>query len=293
MFTPYIYTQQRRESVLKKQSLLCAWLDPAPFSMWRWEQWLPEWYNEEDVFKWSASYLMAVAPHVAGLKYNRKYREWVRQLTLLKKLIILAKSLDVCIIDDSKIADIGSTNDAAYWYAKELWVDMVTLAPFAWNISNTIADAKQRELWVFSMCLMSNPEYKTQKHMLVPVDADWYMSEDLHIINEQCYVYRYIHLAKEAKDACALGVVVWAPWAHNHIANKEIERIHHYLWSEQLILCPWIGAQWWNPKKLIELFGDRVMVCMSRALMFPNGSYSTPEQQADEARAWKEKFSLF
>jgi hypothetical protein len=155
-------------------------------------------------------------------------------------------------------------------------------------MSSSIADANKRDLGIFTMCLMSNPEYKTQKHMLVPVDATWYDPHDIHIFGEQAYVYRYIALAKESCDAGALGVVIGASWEHNHIQLEEIKRVYQYLWKDQLILCPWTGAQWGSPETLINQFGDRVIVCMSRDLMFPEGSSSTPDDQEKAASIWKE-----
>lgn len=60
------------------------------------------------------------------------------------------------------------------------------------------------------MCLMSNPEYQFEKHMLVPVmeDLDVYAKEDIILVEKKAYVHRYVALAYEAAASNALGVVI-------------------------------------------------------------------------------------
>ena len=199
-------SQQRLSTVEKKNSLICAGLDPAVFEMWRGEKGLGVSMIAGELHDRAMRYIDAVAPYVSGLKYNLKYRWWEGHVAVLKQLIIHAKSLDLFIIEDSKIADIGSTNDASFYRAQQLGAETITLAPYAGNMQGSITDATKRNLGVFTMCLMSNPEYANEKHTVVAVDPTLYAPEDVEEAYDKHRVDRYISLAQQANQNDALGV---------------------------------------------------------------------------------------
>jgi len=58
------------EAVNKKNSVLCAGLDPAEFEMERGEKGLPEGIDKKE---WSLRYIEAVAPYCAAIKPNIQY----------------------------------------------------------------------------------------------------------------------------------------------------------------------------------------------------------------------------
>ncbi len=280
----------------EKNSLLCAGLDPALFQMWRWEKGLPSFIqSDEQLFDRSKNYIDAVAPYVSGLKYNIKYREWVWQSKILHDLVQYAKSLWLFLIEDGKIADIWSTNDSSLYYSEQRAPDTVTIAPYAWNMKWTIQDASKRNLWVFTMCLMSSTEYNQEKHLLVPLNKNHvseYASKHILKLDWSLYMLRYHFLAYEAKKHEALWVVIGAPSEHNHIWDKEILSLSEILDDEQLVLCPWTWSQWGDPTVLLHHFWSRVVVCMSRWLMFPVWSTSTPVNQRDAAKSWRDKVNV-
>lgn len=288
----------KRLSLAKdKKSLLCAWLDPALFQMWRGEKWLPSSIKTDaQLYDRALSYIDAVSPYVSWIKYNTKYREGTWQWDVLQRLTDYSKKIWLFVVEDGKLADIWSTNDASLFYTNQRHPDTVTIAPYAGNMQWTIHDATKRNLWVFTMCLMSSPEYETEKNMLILVTStkvDRYKTNNLICIDGCWYIKRYVYLAYESRKCWALWVVIWAPSADNHISNQEIRSVADILSEDQLILCPWTWSQWGDPSVVVQYFWSRVLVCMSRWLMFPDWSLSTPDQQAAIAKYWRDKIHLW
>lgn len=273
------------EAVDRKNSVLCAGLDPAEFEMGRGEKGLPK---GADKLEWSLKYVEAVAPDCAALKPNSQYWKAVGDLDRLNQVVKLAKDKGLLVIDDSKLADIGSTNDAGIYHPKKRGFDAVTVAPYAGNMREIAEQAKKRDLGAITMCLMSNSEYKREKLMTIDVgdDIDSYSGPDML---ESSFVYRYIQLAHDAKKFGLDGVVIGVPSDKNHITNEEIEKVRQYVGDEMLVLLPGVGDQGGEASAIWKYFSkDNVAVNVGRSMMLPKGSNSTPEDQAETARHYKE-----
>ena len=279
-----------REIVEGRDSVLCAGLDPPPFSMGRGAMGLPEGTLKRD---WIFSYLDAVSPSCGAVKPNIQYWKDAGDPELLEEVYLYAQAAGLIVIEDSKLADIGSTNGAGIYYAARR-SDGVTLAPFAGNMAEACTQAADADLAIISMCLMSNPEYNNEKNKMVPVDAlpgegaDPFQQDDILTVNGSRYVPQYLHLAAAAARHGADGIVVGAPSRDNHITREEIEKVNSVTGVSRVILAPGVGAQGGEASELFEVFGrDRVMVNVGRGLMFPEGSGSTPEQQQRAAEGYK------
>ncbi|MEK6881715.1 MAG: hypothetical protein AABY22_19000, partial [Nanoarchaeota archaeon] len=73
-----------------------------------------------------------------------------------------------------------------------------------------------------------------------------------------------------------------APSKKNHIKDYEIANVAEFFAGN--ILVPGIGAQGGELELLLNYFSkERLIVNVGRALMFPNGSGSTPEDQREAA----------
>src|SRR3972149_383382 len=158
------FRQKWLAAVEKKNSVLCAGLDPADFVMGRGEKGLPEGANK---LGWALRYVQAVGPYCAAVKYNTQYWKGEDDARTLAKIGKLAHELGMVVIDDSKLADIGDTNDAGMFYTKERGADAVTYSPFPGNIREAGMQASARDIGLISMCLMSNPEYEAEKNKWV------------------------------------------------------------------------------------------------------------------------------
>jgi orotidine-5'-phosphate decarboxylase len=277
------------EAVDKKNSVICAGLDPAVFEMGRKDEGLPR-----DAYKlvWSLNYLEAVAPIAAATKPNFHYWKSESDIANLDKIFKQATQLSMVDIEDSKLADIGSTNDAGFFYAAKR-ADAVTLAPYAGNMGEAAKQAKARHLGLITMCLMTNPEYAIEKNMLVPVsDPDTYDKQDLQQIGDQLYVKRFIQLAHDANKFGLDGIVVGAPSADNHIKEEEIAKVRVYAGDKMLVLMPGIGKQKGFAQIHFKYFHkDMVIANIARQLMFPNGMNSTPEDQLAAAKKYQQDFN--
>jgi orotidine-5'-phosphate decarboxylase len=274
-----------RETVDKKNSVLCAGLDPAEFDMGRGEKGLAE-----DIVKggWALGYVDSVAPYCAAIKPNIQYWKGEGDLKALARICRHAHGLGLVVIDDSKLADIGSTNDAGVFYANQR-ADAVTFSPFAGNMREAVKQAHDREIGLIPMCLMSNPEYEREKNKLVHIiDGTGYDVNDFIDANGEDHVKQYIQLAHDADEFKADGLVIGAPSPKNHITEEEIERVRGYVMKEMLVLLPGVGAQGGEADIIWKYFGrDSVIVNVGRSLMFPKGSSSTNRDHKETAKQYQ------
>ena len=279
-------------AVEKKNSVLCAGLDPAEYKMGRSEEGLPESVKDnQDKLAWGMRYLEAVAPYCAAMKANVNYWKAEGNMESLAVLCELAQELGLVTIDDSKLADIGSTNDAGLYHAKQKGFDAVTLAPFAGNLQETVGFARERDIDLISMCLMSNPGYESVKNQWVRVeDMDNFPNPfDTVEIQGVPHVRKYLQLAHDAARYGLDGIVIGAPNKKNHLKDEEIFIARAYSRDDTLVLLPGVGAQGGEADVIWKYFDkDNVIVNVGRRLMFLKGSKSTSKQQAEAARHYKE-----
>lgn len=278
------------EAVERKNSVICAGLDPAEFKMGRGDEGLPE---GADKIRWALAYIKAVSPFVAAIKPNIQYWQKVRGMYALLRIGELARDLGLIVIEDKKLADIGATNDAGIFYASER-ADAVTYSPFAGNLEEVVKQAHARQQGLISMVLMSNPEFKEEKNMFAPVKAsEGYLDEDIIEVQRGKeivpHVFNYIRLAHLANIYGADGIVVGAPSGKNHITDDEIAKARKYAGAEMLVLTTGVGAQGGEAGAIYRHFApENVIVNVSRGLMFPNGSNSTNEEQAEAAEKYRD-----
>jgi orotidine-5'-phosphate decarboxylase len=279
------------ETVAKRNSILCIGVDPADTEMGRTDkgEGLPAGVDKRD---WTLGYIEKTAKYASGAKWNTQY--WMRNdhdIAIMNESMGLAESLGLVVIQDSKLADIGSTNDAGIFNAALRAAHAVTLAPYAGNMGEAAKQCNERGIAGITMCLMSNPEYKFVKNMWFDVSANVseYHSRDVHMIEDVPHVRNYIALARQA-DKFGLDAVIGAPSSKNHITEEEISNASRYLASPRLVLVPGIGAQGGEVAMLKNYFAaSRIIANVGRACMFPDPrkAYATPEDQADAAKHYQ------
>ena len=273
------------DSASKKNSTLCAGVDPPSYLMGRGEKGLPLGTNKRD---WVLKYIEAVSPYCAAFKPNVRYFGFEGDNELLKEMGALARDKGMVFIQDSKEADIGETNDGGIFTAALRGAHAVTLAPFAGNMEEASKQAKGRKIGLITMGIMSSPEYKFVKNMLVEVPAggEGFRPFELQKIGDETYTKFYIKQIVEANKFGVDGIVLGAPSSKNHITEGEIETISAY-YPNGLILVPGIGAQGGEVTLLAKHFSlEKIIANVGRALMFPKGANSTPEDQAAEAKMY-------
>lgn len=258
--------QKTWQKIVKdKNSLLCVGLDPAEFG-----QRDPATLKEgEDKLTWSLELVKAVAPFASAIKPNRNYyKDFSRQQ--MQELTRAIHSAGMIAIDDAKIADIGSTVDAGIYHTSAEGFDAVTFAPFAGNTEEASASAMKHSVALINLVLMSNPEFATTK--------DGTMNGKKG----------FAHLASEsAKHAGVQGIVIGAPSESNHITSADIEIIKSHV-SDKLVLMPGIGAQGGDAKKVLDAFGDNVIVNVGRAIFQSDDPAKAAETYRDQINSMRQ-----
>ncbi len=276
-------------AVDRNNSVLCAGLDPAEFAMGRGLKGLPDHIMKRG---WSLAYVEAVAPFVAAIKPNFQYWKNNGDVMTLREVIELAHSKGLVVIDDSKLADIGSTNDAGVYYSKKSGFDAVTVAPYAGNMGECAEQGSVRDIGIITMCLMSNPEYAGEKNMLMPISGEesfGFEREDVFIFNGQHYVKRYVDLASKASVHDLDGIVIGAPSPKNHLTDEELAKARQYSGSGRLVLLPGVGAQGGEAEAIWKYFAnDAVIVNVGRSLMFPGRNTAGKGEHAAAAKHYME-----
>lgn len=245
--------------VQKKNSILCVGLDPAEPGQradFVWERLL----NGTSKLDACLEFVSEVAPYSAAIKLNRNYvKDFSR--SEMRRLNDCIHELEMLSIDDCKLADIGETNDAAFFHAAAEGFDAVTFAPFPGNLREATTQAQKRGLGLIALVLMSNPEF-----------------EDVKNLKTTTGLY-FEHLAQEVAVAGTDGMVIGAPSAKNHLSVEELDRVKE-LAPDALVLMPGVGAQGGEADEVIRRFGDRVIANVGRTIM-----YSTnPAQEAKKYR---------
>ncbi|MBI4152904.1 orotidine-5'-phosphate decarboxylase [Candidatus Woesearchaeota archaeon] len=251
------FTQKWHQAVQKKNSILCIGLDPAEQRQ-RNDDTIPRGTSKLD---WCLNIIDQVAPFAAAVKPNRKY---IKDLSRedVKKITGRIHQHDMLAIIDSKMTDIGETNDAALFHAQQEGFDAITFAPFGGNMKEAVMQAHARNLGLIALVLMSNPEFEQIKNATING------------------MKAYEFFATQVTECDADGMVIGAPSDKNHITKEEVKRVKA-ITRNKLVLMPGIGAQGGDAEEIIELFGDNVIANVGRAVIYA-------QNPAEEARKYKE-----
>lgn len=258
--------QKKWHEVRERQgSNVVAGLDPALFLMGRGAKGLPEGAHFRD---WCVAFIDAVAPYVAGIKLNQAYFQGVGQRGALEEIMHVIHDHKLVVISDNKIADIGSTNDAWIFYTKRFHFDALTTAPYAGNIEATVRGAHDRNIGIITMGLMSNAEYQTEIYYTHPETG------------EPLWKSR----VRRALEASADGIVIGGTYTKDDPAFMECLEMTNE--SELLYLIPGIGEQGGGVADFLAsgIRPEKCMISSSRSVMFPRGSLSTPNDQAEAVK---------
>jgi len=293
------FRREWKKTAGEKNSVLCAGADPPEDAMGR-EEGLPKGVDKLD---WTLKYLEAVAPYCAAVKLNIQYWKASGNMDELAIIVDRAHDLGMVVIDDSKLADIGLTNDAGFFHAKDKNFDAITFSPFAGNIDEAVGMADKYGMGLISMCIMSNPEYEAEKNKLVNVEADVDSYREVDLVYAELlreregtpavrrvpHVRQYIQLAHNAEKYGA-EIVLGAPSELNHIKESEVADVAYYVGEDTLVLQPGVGGrQDGNVKLTWKYFGkDEVIVNVGGGLMFAKGRNTTHAQQAESAKEWSD-----
>lgn len=250
--------QQARD---QKNSLLCVGIDPAEAGQ-RQQSTLAA---GQDKRAWCLKIIEQTGPFASAIKINRNY---VKDLSRqdLRYLNDAIHAQGAVSIDDSKIADIGSTNHAALFHAKEEGFDAVTFAPFPGNIAETAAYGQELGIGVIMLVLMSNPEFAWIKSASIAGEAF------------------YKKLASAVSEHHIDGLVVGAPSANNHITSDDLTAIKQRIGTRSVVLVPGVGAQGGDAAPILAAFGQQSLINATRSICFAADPAAEAKRIRDELR---------
>ncbi len=283
----YNFREAWLESVDRKNSILCAGVDPAEYAMGRSEKGggLPAGISKRDfVFR----FLEAVEPYISAFKPNARY---IEDNALWCEMGAFAQDKGLVMIQDSKEADIGATNDAGIFRAAIRGAHAVTLAPFAGNMKEAAVQGVDRNIGLITMGLMSSPDYAKVKNMWVDIldDVSNYDHADVKMIDGIPHARFYMVQVRDASRFGLAGIVLGAPSATNHITSAEIQRVKRYSDPKLLKLVPGLGAQGGEVSTLTKYFNPLELIPnVARASMFPKGQYSSTEDWVATAKNYRD-----
>ena len=255
----------------KKNSNICAGLDPSVYEMGRGEKGLAK---GVDKLEWSLQYIETVAPYVSAIKPNAGSWGGAGDRLALKKVVDKIHEMGLLAIVDAKIADLGFTNDSWLYDYKQLGFDACTTAPYAGNIEDIVDFAKNRDIGIITMGLMSNPEYKTE----------------MNFKNDQGEKL-WVNRVKRGLQAGADGLVVGGTYTNQ---DKDfMEFVGMTKGKDVIYLIPGIGAQGGKIEEFLAsgIEPEKCIINSGRGVMFPDGSNSTSLEQAEAAKKLRDKFN--
>jgi len=250
------YLKARKE----KQSILCVGLDPA-LSEQRRSDTIPGKYpgNDSDVIlQFSMDIVEAVAENCMAVKCNSQYMLFALNYGRLSTLNQLIHSHGLLSILDHKLGDIGSTNDSAFYWAKKSGFDAITFSPFAGNIREATETAHLRDLGIFVLDLMSNPE------------AEGFQKKTR--FNETPL---FVRVADDSRHAGSDGLVVGAT---DHVREVDIMKIRKTAGENSIILFPGIGSQGGDAKKVLSNGGKNILINVGRHIIYANDPGKSAEE---------------
>lgn len=244
--------------VQNRQTQLCVGLDPAEVGQ-KAKQTLPVGIEKKE---WCRHFIDSVAPFAAAIKINRNFiKDLSRSET--QGLVQQIHDWGMLAIDDSKLCDVGSSNYAGLYHATVEGFDGVTFSPFPGNIHDTATQAKELNIGVIGIVLMSNPEYERMKNLKAGA------------------IPYYQQVCQEMCEADMDGLVIGAISPQNHLSKEEIKSLKPFI-KDQVILVPGMGEQGGDIGCHMELFGDQVMVNVGRAIMYAPDFAHSAAQYRDE-----------
>lgn len=250
------YLRVRQE----KDSILCVGLDPALPDQRRADVIKKQYPGDSSdvILQYSMEVIDAVADHCCAIKINSQYVIFSLGMHKLEALCQQIHSHGILAILDHKLGDIGSTNDSAFYWAKKLGFDAMTFSPFAGNIREATEMAHQRELGLFVLCLMSNPE-----------------AEGFHKKTRFNETPLFVRIADDSKHAGSDGLVVGAT---DHVREVDIQKIRKTTGEDRIILFPGIGSQGGDVRKVMENGGDNILINVGRHIIYNNNPGKAAEE---------------
>ena len=225
----------------EKNSILCIGLDPMV---------------KEDPVEFCMDIIEQTSDYASAVKTNSQFILFSVDARKLRKLNRRIHDEGIISILDHKLSDITSSNIPALHSIRDAGFDALTFSPFAGNIRETVENAHKDNLGLFVLTLMSNPE------------AVWIQKETR--FREKPL---YLEIARRAGLSRADGVVVGAT-----VDVNEIRGVREVSGDSTIFLCPGVGEQGGDFRKVIRTAGKNLLLNVGRAII----NHRNPGKKAEE-----------
>jgi len=240
----------------EKNSVLCIGLDPALPKL-RKDNVISVDYKadtpSETIMNFCLDIIEKTSSSACAFKLNSQYILFYLNSEHLKELNQKIHDYGSISIIDHKLSDIGSSNKAGIYSAKEGGFDAITFSPFAGNIRESTEECHSQGLGIFVLTLMSNPEANIQKEF------------------RQDGTPLYEWVLREAKEADGLVVGLT-----ENVTDREIQRIREMA-GDKILLCPGIGVQQGSIEKIPQ---GNSLINVGRGIIYSGN----PARKAKEFR---------
>jgi orotidine-5'-phosphate decarboxylase len=242
-----MFYEQYLKATKEKGSFININLDPA-LPKQRNENTVPDRYvfkeDAETLLNFSLDIIEQVSDYCCSIKPNTQY--YLGHTDILDKIAKKIHKEGMLAILDHKLSDIGSTNDAALYWIKEMGFDAFTFSPFAGNTQMTVEKAHENNLGVIVLTLMSNPE---AEKMMIGTK-----------VNGQPY---YLYTAQTVKETGADGCVVGLT---GFVEGTYIKNIQEVVGDRVVFLLQGIGPQGGQANKI--RYARNPLVSLGRAVIY-------------------------
>jgi orotidine-5'-phosphate decarboxylase len=276
------FLQKYQEAKHEKRSVLCVGLDPAsPYQRKDTKGAIPEKYftsasEIEGMMNFCLDMIEKTKGSAIAYKLNMQYAIPF-SLSDYKRITNATKKARAIAILDIKLGDIGTSNDACFYWAAQAGFDAVTFSPFAGNIEEASRSARARGMALIVLTLMSNPEAGTFMRAPVsksPVEWDSNMMGGAATPKIKDPMPAYLWIAQEIARCGAEGAVVGATNTQAH----ELKQIRELAGKGVVFLVPGVGAQGGDAERAIMHGGENLLINVGRDIIYADN----PKKAAEE-----------
>jgi orotidine-5'-phosphate decarboxylase len=231
----------------EKNSVININLDPA-LQKQRKQNVIPNKYSsredKEALLEFSLDIIEQVSDYCCSIKPNTQY--YLGHTDILKTIADKIHKEGMLAILDHKLSDIGSTNNSAMYWIKEMGYDAFTFSPFAGNTKETVETAHIQELGVIVLTLMSNPQAKC-------------LMLDTKIDGQPYYVHTATLVKETGADGCVVGLT-------GFVKDEYIKNIQEAAGDKAVFLMQGIGPQGGEISKIRS--ARNPLVSLGRAVIY-------------------------
>jgi orotidine-5'-phosphate decarboxylase len=251
------------KAVTEKDSFINLNLDPALPSQRKKNVIPKEFYdpdNGESLINFSFEIIEQVKDYCCAIKPNLQY--FLGNSKILERILKKIHHEGMLALLDHKLSDIGSSNASALFWISKMGFDAFTFSPLAGNLKETVENAHEKQMGVFVLTLMSNPE-----------------AERIFINGKVEGCPLYIDIANSVRNTSADGCVVGLT---GFVKTEYIDNIQKIVGNKTVFLLQGIGPQGGEIQKIENV--NKPLISLGRTVIYSDNPKKTIKQYYDKLK---------